>query len=1307
MKTAKKALSLLLICVMALTLVLVPVQAADRVTIYVDITGTGWGNVNVYTWNESGECTGSWPGSAMTNVVGYVYSFEVPVSAKNIIFNDGSSQTADLTIPTDGKNMYIYASGLWGTHRSQCIHNWIDGICKSCGTACGHRWSKGTCLVCNLVCGHRNWVDGACVDCSWTCSHSYENGVCTVCGLRDSDASTQKNYYLFGWINGAAYGCEEDWENMGEYRFVNGKLTVNFNEDSYVGIKTEGNADWYMTHGYSHNRAAVFYNTNTGVAEKMLIPGGTELTFTLTENPDGSLTLSYQGEVPECDHRYEVKAVNAATCSSYAVYQLTCAECGDYQSLTAQELERYWLSSVPVGMDASDFASGTVYRYRDRAADGWTRFSTKQVVYVDHWPSGFDTGNEKYDMYNNKADKAFAFENAATRQVIDQDLALGYLYYHWCCEGNAYSVAEKTDTYDRFHVFFSNAPPSDADQYDPSDNSYRFDQNYTCDDCSWFFVVPVNSQVYSTYTSNSGWGDWSDWSETDQTLSETRQVESDIRYNHKAAVYGDHSYSDGVCTVCGASGSDQTAYYLVGFINGADLGCNNDYQNMGPYQFADGKLTATFTQDSYVFLKTGGNGKWLLTETYCTDTACTFAEGNTEKMYVPGGVELMFTLLENDDGSVTLSYTESKTDCTHSYTAELTTPASCTQGSVTTYTCSLCGDRYIEEGNPWSHNYVNGTCTMCKGVDPNYVVPAGTYYLVGYINGANYGCDEDSAHMGQYQFVDGKLTATFTQDSYVFLKSEGNAAWYLSMVYSPGPRCNFYNAADHNVSEKMFVPGGVEVTFYLSEGDNDSLELSYTTPNMVCPHESHNVDGICDSCGYQLAHHYVDGFCACGAVEPVTKPVEYFLFGYINGANYACEEDYENMGEYKFVDGKLVATFTQDSYVGVKTTDNADWFMTNGYTGEYAVARLYNTKTLGNPNKLYVPGGVEVTFTLEVHWDKTLSLSYTTGPAASTATSLTLKAPTLEFKDMITVNAFYTAENIDGVDEMGMITYSSPVEQWSVETAEHVIPGTTYDPVSKRYYSSSQGIHAKYLGDTVYLAVYARMGDGSYVYSKLASYSAVQYATNQLKNSTDNSLKQLCAAMLNYGAEAQLYFGHNTSDLANATLTGEQKGLPNAYSSNMVSTVPTAAAAKQGSFANNGGFASKKPAISFEGAFCINYFFTPNYAPTNGITLYYWDAEDYNAASVLTTVNATGSLKLSGSGTGEYRGDITGISAKNISEAVYVAAVYENGGNTWTSGVLGYSIGSYCVSQASKGGDIAALAKATAVYGYHAKQYFG
>jgi hypothetical protein len=202
-------------------------------------------------------------------------------------------------------------------------------------------------------------------------------------------------------------------------------------------------------------------------------------------------------------------------------------------------------------------------------------------------------------------------------------------------------------------------------------------------------------------------------------------------------------------------------------------------------------------------------------------------------------------------------------------------------------------------------------------------------------------------------------------------------------------------------------------------------------------------------------------------------------------------------------------------------------------------------------------------------------------------------------------------------------------------------------------------------------------------------------------------MKQLVVSMLNYGTEAQLYFGHNTGNLANATLTAEQLTMPEVYSAAMVGTVPAASAEKQGAFANNQGFASRKPAISFEGAFCINYFFTPNYVPDNGITLYYWNAEDYNANSVLTSSNVTGKFKMTAGSSGEYRADLTGIAAKELSEAVYVAAAYKSGDTVWTSGVLGYSIGTYCSSQATKGGDIANLAMATAVYGYHAKQYFG
>ena len=231
--------------------------------------------------------------------------------------------------------------------------------------------------------------------------------------------------------------------------------------------------------------------------------------------------------------------------------------------------------------------------------------------------------------------------------------------------------------------------------------------------------------------------------------------------------------------------------------------------------------------------------------------------------------------------------------------------------------------------------------------------------------------------------------------------------------------------------------------------------------------------------------------------------------------------------------------------------------------------------------------------------------------------TLTLKAPTLEFKDMITVNAMFEATDLDDVVEMGMITYTEKVDEWSVETAAHVIPGTTYDASTGRYIACSQGIHAKYLGDAVYLACYAKLTDGSYVYTKLASYSPVQYATSKLKG-TDVPLKQLVVAMLNYGAAAQVHFNHNVDNLANATLTAEQIALPEAYRADMVSTVASPAQEKQGAFYNNKGFSKRYPSISFEGAFCINYFFTPAYVPVGEITLYYWNAADFDSVDVMT-----------------------------------------------------------------------------------------
>ena len=161
--------------------------------------------------------------------------------------------------------------------------------------------------------------------------------------------------------------------------------------------------------------------------------------------------------------------------------------------------------------------------------------------------------------------------------------------------------------------------------------------------------------------------------------------------------------------------------------------------------------------------------------------------------------------------------------CSHSYTAKVTTEATCTKAGTKTFTCSLCGNSYTETIAALGHSYTDGACSVCGAADPNANL---TYYLVGFINGANHGCEEDASNMGSYKFgTTGKLTATFTADSYVFVKTEGNTKWFMAESYCTDTTCTFREGG----SEKMFVPGNVQVTFTLKENTDGSVTVSYTT----------------------------------------------------------------------------------------------------------------------------------------------------------------------------------------------------------------------------------------------------------------------------------------------------------------------------------------------------------------------------------------------------------------------------------------------------------------------------------------------
>ena len=118
MKINSKRLVAVLIC-LAMVLAVLPmaVFAAGTTKLYC-AAPSGWTNCNVYWWGSAGTNPG-WPGEAMTLGSDGLWYYEVPSDATNVIFNNGSGQSADLDMPADDKVQFNYDAKEWVTYGSE------------------------------------------------------------------------------------------------------------------------------------------------------------------------------------------------------------------------------------------------------------------------------------------------------------------------------------------------------------------------------------------------------------------------------------------------------------------------------------------------------------------------------------------------------------------------------------------------------------------------------------------------------------------------------------------------------------------------------------------------------------------------------------------------------------------------------------------------------------------------------------------------------------------------------------------------------------------------------------------------------------------------------------------------------------------------------------------------------------------------------------------------------------------------------------------------------------------------------------
>jgi hypothetical protein len=234
-----------------------------------------------------------------------------------------------------------------------------------------------------------------------------------------------------------------------------------------------------------------------------------------------------------------------------------------------------------------------------------------------------------------------------------------------------------------------------------------------------------------------------------------------------------------------------------------------------------------------------------------------------------------------------------------------------------------------------------------------------------------------------------------------------------------------------------------------------------------------------------------------------------------------------------------------------------------------------------------------------------------------------------------------------------LVFYSDPGEA-DFAKANDVYTGSVLS--NDTFANTTKGIAAKEMGDERYYCAYAKLTDGSYAYSPLYSYSPEKYAIGRIQNSSNEELKALCVAMLNYGAAAQEFFGYRTDDLMNAGLTEAQQALVANYDAALFAGAVPANPDKSGAFAaTDTGFTKRSATVSFEGAFVINYYFTPEFAVADSMKLYIWNSEAYESAQTLTADNAA--VQVMTEQNGSWFASVRGIAPKDLDKTFYVAGV--------------------------------------------------
>ncbi|MBO4459434.1 MAG: hypothetical protein J5778_02105 [Clostridiales bacterium] len=259
------------------------------------------------------------------------------------------------------------------------------------------------------------------------------------------------------------------------------------------------------------------------------------------------------------------------------------------------------------------------------------------------------------------------------------------------------------------------------------------------------------------------------------------------------------------------------------------------------------------------------------------------------------------------------------------------------------------------------------------------------------------------------------------------------------------------------------------------------------------------------------------------------------------------------------------------------------------------------------------------------------------------------------------------------------------------------------DPATGVYRFTFRGVSAAEMTTVAKATLLATSGSTTYqssaVETSVKSYAMglLDYYSNLTGDKTKTYRTALCKAivdMLNYGAAAQVYFGKNTNDLANKSLTSAQKQL----GSSLAITPATCYAKKDLAQASA---SIEKIALSFENP--VDFILYAKFAnkPSDSVKAEISYKEDSGSTKTLSVASSAFELQEA---EGLYRIEFKDIPSRYLKSALSIVL---KDGNTAISSTVTYSCESYvkAILDGNFDNNVKDLVKKMLVYGDSAKAY--